>query len=274
MERGFSERRACRVLSLGRSTARYIARRAPEVELIEQIRTLADTWRGSGYRRIHSLLRDGGQLINHKRVLRLWRVAGLDRRIKRPRQRVLPQVREPEIAPPERANDRWALDFLSDRLENGDRYRILAVVDVFTRECLCILAARSMPAWRVVQVVDRIAVLRGVPNMITLDNGPELISKALKDWAAANSVVLRYSRPGTPTDNPFIESFNARLRAECGDLWWVESIDGANEVLRSWQQRFNNQRTHSSIGKVTPAKFAKSVDWVGYRTPAPLPQKP
>ena len=127
-----------------------------------------------------------------------------------------------------------------------------------------------MPAWRVVAVLDGLALVRGLPDMITLDNGPELTSKALRIWAAANNVTLRYSRPGTPTDNPFIESFNSRLRAECADLWWTESIADANEMLGNWRKHFNNERSHLSIGRVPPSQFAKSVAWVNYRQPVSL----
>src|SRR5437867_7214547 len=197
-ERGYSERRACRVLGLARSTARYRSHGRSSDDVLKRIRTLASEWIGVGYRIVHDRLRAEGMVVNHKRVLRLWRQAGLDRRIKRRR----PRIRRdpvPQLEAAQRANERWALDFLSDRLENGQPYRILAIVDVCTRECLAITAARSMPAWRVVAVLDGLALVRGLPDMITLDNGPELTSKALRIWAAANNVTLRYSRPGTPT---------------------------------------------------------------------------
>jgi putative transposase len=234
---------------------------------------MATEWPGSGYRMIHDRLRARGVMINHKRVLRLWRELALDRRSRRPRRRIVRHA-VPALAPPQRANERWALDFLSDRLENGQPYRILAVIDVHTRECVTIHAARSMPSWRVVRTLDRAAAVRGLPVMITLDNGPELTSKALTDWATANTVVLRYSRPGTPTDNPFIESFNARLRAECADLWWTTSIADANEMLCAWTTRYNDERPHRSLGRLPPKSFAKTTRWTEYRVPIAMDAVP
>lgn len=234
--------------------------------MLEKIRTLAHEWPGSGYRMIHDRLRASGVVINHKRVLRLWHQAGLDRR---PRNRRRRQRRSEidALIPTARVNERWALDFLADRLENGQPYRIVAVIDVHSRECVAIEAARSIPAWRLVNVIDRAAALRGVPNMITVDNGPELTSTALKSWAAANDVTLRYSRPGKPTDNPFIESFNSRLRAECADLWWTQTIKEANELINEWKNRYNQERPHRSLGRATPASFAKTSRWTDYKPP-------
>lgn len=172
------------------------------------------------------------------------------------------------LTPTTQVNERWAVDFLSDRLESGQPYRIVALIDVHTRECVAIEAARSMPAWRLVDVIDRAALRRGVPNMITADNGPELTSNALRSWAAANGVVLRYSRPGKPTDNPFIESFNSRLRAECADLWWTQTIKEANQLINDWKKRYNEERSHRSLGRrVTPASFAKTSRWIDFKMP-------
>lgn len=266
LECGHSDRRACRVLQLARSTARYQTRRRDTDELIDRIRRMATEWCAVGYRMIHDRLRNEGWIINHKRVYRVWRSLGLDRKPKqRTRRRGTPSPSP--LAAPQQANERWALDFLSDRLENGQPYRILALIDVFTRECVAIEAARSMPAWRVAAALDRAAMRRGVPQMITIDNGPELTSKTVIDWGHRNQVILRNSRPHTPTDNPFIESFNARLRAECEDLWWTESIKDANEVLNSWRRRYNEKRPHRSIGRIPPATYARAVSWIAYRPP-------
>lgn len=147
---------------------------------------------------------------------------------------------------------------------------MLAVIDVFTRECVALLAAHSMTAWRVVKTLDGLALIRGVPKMITLDNGPELISEALEQWALSNGVTLRFSRPGTPTDNPFIESFNSRLRAECADLWWTESVSDANLLLGTWRERYNRKRPHRSIGRIPPSKFAKATPWIEYKPPVAI----
>jgi putative transposase len=221
-----------------------------------------------GYRRVLDRLSERGVRVNHKRMERLWQ----EHRLGRPIQRGKRQQRRgndgEELPKASRANERWAVDFLSDRLENGKPYRILAVVDVMTRECLTLLASPSMPASRVVAGFERIALLRGVPEMITMDNGPELISHLLRSWAQRNGVSLHYSRPGTPTDNPFIESFNARLRAECSELWWIESIDEAQDVLERWRREYNEVRGHGSLRRQTPKAFAAITPWVEYRPPA------
>ena len=256
------------MLGLARSTARYKSRRNSSDEMAEKIRELSTEWIGSGYRMIYDVLREQGERVNHKRVLRLWRLQGLNRQSKRRRPRM--KRTASTLAASSRANERWALDFLSDRLENGQPYRMLAVIDVLTRECVALLASRSMTAWRVVKTLDALALIRGVPNMITLDNGPELISEALKHWALTNGVTLRYSRPGTPTDNPFIESFNSRLRAECADLWWTESIPDVNLLLSAWRERYNMKRPHRSIGRIPPSKFAKAAPWIEYKAPVPM----
>jgi len=227
------------------------------------MRTLADEWRGSGYRVIGDRLRAGGLVINDKRVERIWREAGLTAtKVKRSRNG---PRRAPQLANASAANERWALDFLSDRLENGHAYRMLAVIDVFTRECLAIDLARSMPASRVVKTLERIAAVRGLPLMFTTDNGPEFISATLDRWAQTNGVQHSKSRPGTPTDNPFIESFNARLRAECVDLWWTESILEGQAAVNLWRRRYNDERPHGSLGRLTPTRFAETAPWVYFR---------
>jgi putative transposase len=227
---------------------------------------MASDWCGVGYRMIHDRLRNEGMIVNHKRVLRLWRLLGLDRRSKARRIRVARKAVNP-LAAAEKANERWAIDFLSDRLENGRPYRILAIIDVYTRECVAIEAARSMPSWRVIAALERAASVRGVPQMITSDNGPELTSHAVTEWAARNDVTVRYSRVHTPTDNPFIESFNARLRAECADLWWTVSIKDANELLADWRHRYNEERPHRSIGRIPPSRYARTATWIAYKSP-------
>jgi putative transposase len=228
---------------------------------------MADEWCGVGYRMIHDRLRNEGLQVNHKRVLRLWRELRLDRRTKPRRRRANSRKTVPSLPAAQSANERWAIDFLLDRLENGQPYRIIAVIDVHTRECVAIEAARSMPSWRVIAVLERTASIRGVPQMITSDNGPELTSHAVRDWAGRNAVTIRYSRVHTPTDNPFIESFNARLRAECADLWWTTSIKEANQLLADWRRRYNEQRPHRSIGRIPPSRYARTVPWIVYKAP-------
>lgn len=231
------------------------------------MRTLLAEAPSAGYRTILDRLRDRGLRVNHKRIERLWHEHGLGRPRKTGGRQQRRRIDGSELPKATRANERWAVDFLADRLENGTSYRILAVVDVMTRECLGLFASRSMPASRVVAAFERIALLRGVPTMITMDNGPELISHLLRNWAQTNGVILRYSRPGTPTDNPFIESFNARLRSECSELWWIERIDEAQDVLDRWRREYNEVRRHGSLRRQTPKVFAADAPWIDYRPP-------
>jgi putative transposase len=209
-------------------------------------------------------LRAGGLLINKKRVERLWREAGLGCRKTRKRVRGA-ALQAPLLAKASAANQRWSLDFLFDRLENGNGYRMLAVIDVFTRECLAIDLARTMGASRVVATLERIAAVRGLPATLSTDNGPEFINTTVQRWARANEVEHSRSRPGTPTDNAFIESFNARLRAECVDLWWTESIREGQAAVDIWRRRYNDERSHSSLGRLTPRAFASSAPWIAFR---------
>lgn len=209
-------------------------------------------------------LRAKGVVINDKHVERLWRETGLSSF--RPRRTSRKGARRPSLlAAPSAANERLALDFVSDRLANGHAYRMLAVIDVFTRECLAIDLGRSMPASRVVAILDRIAAVRGLPRTITTDNGPEFINTTLDRWARTNGVQHSRSRPGTPTDNPFIESFNARLRAECVDLWWTESIREGQASVDAWRHRYNRLRPHGSLGRRTPNAFAATAPWIAFR---------
>lgn len=231
-----------------------MSRRLSSDALLARIRALATEWPGVGYRVIHFRLREEGERVNHKRVLRLWR------QIERPKRRMrrarMAASVVAALAQPQRNNERWALDFLSDRLADGRTYRILAVIDVYTRLCLALTAARSMPAVAVVRCLHQLVKTHGAPSMVTVDNGPELVSKAMSEWATQNNVVLRFSRPGTPTDNPFIESFNARVRAECTDIWWTDTIAEADAALHAWRHRYNTQRPHGALGGLPPARFA------------------
>lgn len=271
IERTLSDRRACRAVCLPRSTAAYRPRKqSDEIRLVQLIHKLSAENPRSGYRAVLDRLRERGMRINHKRLERLWHEQRLarPRKIKGRQQR----KRDDQIALPNatRANERWALDFLADSLTNGKQYRLLAVLDVVTRECVGLSASRSMPASRVVATLDRIALVRGVPEMITVDNGPELISRRVRAWAERNQVTLRYSRPATPTDNPFIESFNARLRDECSELWFIDSIDEAQSVLDQWRRHYNEKRGHGSLGRKTPTAFAAVAPWIDYRPPVDI----
>ncbi len=197
--------------------------------------------------------------MNHNRVLRLYRHEGLNLRGQRPRRHVMAARRvEPPLA--SRPNEIWAMDFVSDALFNGKRFREPTVVDAFTRECLAIHADQGIKGEQVVDVMDRLLFQRGTaPAKIRVDNGPEFISRALGQWAYQNQITLEFSRPGKPTDNAFVESFNGRRRDECLNTHWFLSLDDARAKLEAWRRDFNETRPHTSLAFMPPAEFTSSA---------------
>jgi len=207
-----------------------------------------------GYRRLHVLLRRDGWRVNHKRVYRLYRLEGLGLRLKQRRKRVSTGR---AVAPPAtKPNERWAMDFMADQLYDGRRFRLLTLVDTATRECPAIEVGQSLTGQRVVSVLNRLKASRGLPRVISVDNGPEFISKALDAWAHEHRVALEFSRPGTPTDNPYIEAFNGRVRDECLDQHWFTSLDDARTTIEAWRQDYNTERPHGALGNRTPTAYA------------------
>lgn len=253
-----SERRACRATGFHRSTQRYRARRDPPVELRMRLKELAAARVRYGYRRLHLLLRREGWPVNAKRIHRLYREEGLSIRPKTPRRRRSCRYRaeRPAVAGP---NECWAMDFLSDQLFDGRPFRILAVIDVHTRESLATVPRVSFRAFQVVEVLDRLAAERGKPRSLRVDNGPEFAGKALDRWAYLNAVELDFSRPGKPTDNAHIEAFNARFRQECLNASWFLSLVDAKDRIESWRRDYNEERPHSALGSLTPRAFASQA---------------
>ncbi len=258
-----SERRACRVAGIPRSTCRYRSQAPDQAPLRVRLRDLAATRVRYGYRRLHVLLQREGWRVNHKRVYRLYREEGLGIRVKRQRKRVsLPRVTP---APPRNPQERWSLDFLTDSLVDGRRFRVLTIVDNVSRVSPAIEVAMSLTGDRVVDVLERLRGTVGVPERIAIDNGPEFISKALDAWAYRHAIRLEFSRPGKPTDNAFVESFNGHFRAECLDQHWFESVEEARQTIELWRVDYNTQRPHRSLQQQTPAAFVAA--W----TPVPEP---
>ena len=212
-----------------------------------------------GYRRLHVLLRREGWRVNHKRVHRLYREDGLSLRLRRPRRHVTAVRRERQPGPGA-PNQLWSMDFVSDALFDGRRLRALTVVDAFTREALAIDVDQGTRGEQVVEAMTRIAAIRGAPRTIRVDNGPEFISKALDRWAYENGVTLDFSRPGKPTDNAFVESFNGRLRDECLNTHLFLSLADARAKIEAWRRQYNESRPHTSLGWMTPAEFASSAE--------------
>jgi len=249
-----SERRACRVAGVPRSTCRYRSRAQDQAPLRGRLRDLAGARVRYGYRRLHVLLQREGWRVNHKRIYRLYREEGLGIRVKRRRKRVsLPRVAPP---PPTRPLERWSLDFLADSLADGTRFRVLTIVDNVSRVSPAIEVATSLTGARVVEVLERLRRTVGTPARIAIDNGPEFISKALDAWAYRHGVWLEFSRPGKPTDNAFAESFNGHFRAECLGQHWFESVEEAQQTIERWRIEYNTERPHRSLRQQTPGAFA------------------
>jgi putative transposase len=248
-----SERRACHLVGVARSSYRYRSQAADQTALRIRLRDLAATRVRYGYRRLHILLRREGWRINHKRVYRLYREEGLGIRVKR--RKKLASV--PRVLPPpaQRPQERWSLDFLADGLADGRRFRVLTIVDNVSRVSPAIEVGHSLTGARVVAVLERLKRTAGTPERIAIDNGPEFISKALDAWAYRNGVQLEFSRPGKPTDNAFVESFNGRFRDECLNQHWFMSLEEVRQTVEAWRIEYNTERPHRALGQQTPAAW-------------------
>jgi putative transposase len=252
-----SERRACRVAVVNRSTVQYRSVKTDVPALRARINEIAATRVRYGYPRIHVLLRREGWIVNRKRVYRIYREEGLSMRLKTPRRRKSAVVRtERPVA--SAVNQTWSMDFMADNLADGRKIRLLTIVDNFSRECLALDVAAGFKGGDVAHALTRIVAERGRPLCIRCDNGPEFISKALDQWAYWNKVQLDFSRPGKPTDNAFIESFNGRVRQELLNASWFESLEQAREMTAHWRTEYNNHRPHRSLGNSSPAEFARA----------------
>lgn len=242
---------------LARSTYCYLPVEDKNVALRARIREIAETRVRYGFWRVYVLLRREGWMVNHKRVYRLYKEEGLNLRSKRPRRSRAAAHRLPRVEAT-RPNESWSMDFVSDALFDGRRFRALTVVDNFSRRCLAIHADQSIKGSDVREIVSRISARAGqTPERIQVDNGSEFISKALDHWAYDNNVTLDFSRPGKPTDNPYIESFNGSFRDECLNLHWFLSLEDAQEKFDAWRRDYNSFRPHSSLGDLTPDQFAE-----------------
>ncbi len=261
-----SARRACRVAGIPGSVYYYRSRRAPQDALRTRIRELAHARVRYGYKRIHVLLKREGIHINKKRVHRLYCLEGLQLRAKRPRRHVSAARREPPRVKATAPNVAWAMDFVSDQTQSGSRFRVLTVVDVFTRECLAIQPGRRLGSDDVVEVLDRIRAKRGTPKRIYCDNGAEFTGRLVDLWAYVNRVVMEFSRPGKPTDNAFIESFNGSFREECLNTHWFTDLTDAAEKSEAWRTEYNESRPHRALKNLSPLEFA--AQWAASRPEA------
>ncbi len=251
-----SQRRACRILAINRSILHYRSVKVDEPVLRARIVELANVRIKYGYNRITSRLRLEGWRVNRKRVYRIYREEGLVLRRKTPKRRRAAVVREDRVTPTA-VNQSWAMDFMHDLLADGRKYRLLTIVDIFSRESLAIEVDFHFKAAQLVDVLRRLVGERGAPARIHCDNGPEFISVALDQWAYFAKVQLDFSRPGHPSDNAFCESFNNRVRQELLNPNWFYSIDQVRVEAEAWRVDYNAFHPHSSLGNLAPEEFAR-----------------
>jgi len=244
------------VTGLTTSTWRYQRRpNATNVAVLARPQAHAALRARFGYRRLHILLEREGVLVNHKRLYRIYRAAGLQVRRRR-RKRLTRGDRVPLPAPSQRL-ERWSMDFTADTLADGRGFRTLNIVDDYTRECVAIEVDRSLPGLRVARVLDRLHATLGLPQTIVVDNGPEFAGRTLDAWAYARGVTLRFIRPGKPIENAYVESFNGKVRDECLNEHWFLSVADAKAVIEAWRIDYNTVRPHSSLAGRTPQHFAQ-----------------
>lgn len=247
-----SVRRACVVIMLQKSMWYYKPKSRDDSVIRKRILEITQVRIRYGVERIYVLLRREGWQDNFKRIYRIYKEEGLNLRTKRPK-RIKAAAHRHERPELSKINQCWSMDFISDQLFDGRRFRALTIVDNYSRRCMAIHADQYVKGPDVVDVLNRLKYQENeIPERIQVDNGSEFISKALDHWAYENNVILDYSRPGKPTDNPFIESFNGSFRDECLNINWFLSLSDAREKIESWRDEYNNFRPHSSLENLTP----------------------
>ena len=251
-----SERRVCRLLQISRTGFRYIAKPKSDDQLRNRLKELATRYSRYGYLLLHGMLRAEGLVENKKRTYRLYTEENLQVRTKKRNKLTRPRL---VMTEPRAANERWSMDFVSDQLFNGRRYRVLNILDDCTKELVGQYVDISISGQQVARYLSQIGTSRALPNSIVCDNGTEFTSKAMFFWSQDSNVRLDFIQPGKPTQNAFVESFNGKLRDACLNQHWFRSIDEAREVIKKWRYHYNNERPHSSLGYVPPAIYAKKV---------------
>lgn len=255
---GRSARKTCLLVGMARASYDYQPVVADSDEkLRERMRELAHQRRRFGCPRIHLLLQREGLVVNHKRTERIYHQEGLSlRKRKRKKTAAMTRVILPAA---ERPDERWSMDFATDSIVTGRRFRALVIVDDYSRECPAIEVDTSLGGRRVVQVLERLAETTGLPEVITVDNGPEFTGKALDEWAYGNGVKLNFIRPGRPIENAYAESFIGRFRDECLNENWFLSLRDARHIIENWRIDYNNGRPHSALAGLTPREYIENI---------------
>lgn len=255
--RGLSQRRACVLVRVARSSLRYRSGRAErDVSVLASMRRLSRQYPRYGYRRIQVFLEREGHRMSADRAWRLWKEAGLQVPRKRPRRRVSSPRPRPQA--PEQRNSVWAYDFVYDRCANGQQLKCLTIVDEYTREALAIDVAGTLRSARVIEVLSALIVERGAPQFLRSDNGPEFVSRALLSWACASGLDLTLIDPGKPWQNGTVESFNGKFRDECLSMEWFRSRAEAKAIIEAWRRHYNAVRPHASLHNLTPQAFSNT----------------
>jgi len=251
---GLSERRSCKIVGICRSTKRYNPAPDKDIKLRKRLKELARQRQRNGCPMFHRILKREGLVINHKKTERIYNEENLAIKRKNRRRRKAVQNRGFHVHACE-PNHIWAMDFMSDSLWKGARFRTLNIIDECTRECLAIEVDTSINGLRVTRVLEALKERMGKPQMLRIDNGPEFISKALDDWASKNNIHLQFIDPGKPVQNTWIESFNRTFREECLNTNWFSSLKEAREIIKIWMDDYNTFRPHSSLNDFTPKEF-------------------
>ena len=270
-ELGMSERRALAVVRMSASSYRYEPKADRNVELRERILALAQRYTRYGVGMIYLKLRQAGVLVNYKRVERLYQEAKLQVR-RRKRKKVPVGERQPLLRP-DRANQVWSMDFLFDRTADGRVLKALTIVDDATHESVAIEVERAISGHGVVRVLERLAIQRGLPEVIRTDNGKEFCGKAMLEWAHVRGIALRLIEPGKPNQNAYVESFNGRLRDECLNEHWFTSLLHARTIIETWRREYNEERPKNALGGMTPEAYAKTLPNSNTLTPDSKPTR-
>jgi putative transposase len=249
-----SERQACKILKISRSVLRYQARKANDSAIEQELRTLAARKPRWGFAKMADFLKNEKHEWNHKRIRRVYCELKLNLRVK-PKKRLPTRTPQP-LTQPENANQSWSLDFMSDSLNSGRAFRTLNILDDFNREALWIEIDTSLPAERVIRVLEMLIAWRGCPKQIRLDNGPEFTAHRLEAWAEEHQITLAHIQPGKPAQNAYIERFNRTFREDVLDAYLFSSLVEAREIAEQWLEEYNAIRPHDALKGQTPYQYA------------------
>ena len=254
-QHGLSERRACRLFEISRSLYRYNPQDKNDEPIETKLKELAEQYPRWGFQKMKDWLRNKDYGWNHKRIYRIYCQLNLNLRVK-PKKRL--PVRHPKpLEPPAEPHQAWSLDFMSDSLQSGQRFRTLNIIDEFNRELLWIEIDTSLPALRVVRVLDQVAQWYGYPQRLRLDNGPELIANALANWAEQHHLALGFIEPGCPAQNAYIERFNRTYREDVLDMYLFRTLDEVRQITEQWAYLYNAERPHDALGGLSPYDYAE-----------------